>query len=627
MKNPLVSAATIVASIIFFFVTSYEGFNCYGTESAGKWGTDEYEKAQKRKRDKSILEGKIQAISECPKPQDIDYPNCNLTITVTLNDSSRSTIILVVPCIRASKKIISPEIKKDSLIAFKLIEKDSLTEQEKSIQISDDNPNFDLDYCYADNLEAIPFFSKISVYHKKAMDEIVYDTKLPLTEKDLITRSEYMKKELERVGKIVSSYSVDDGNEFYNRFLKLTAKMGTGKGPFVEIIRDNGLKKIFPVEVNVSPKRFLNAAFLDPDGRTYHNACMIASVNEYLKKRGILLIVVPYPQHFEAFADKFGLSKKLSTYNINKYRYIQYLLQMGVEVLDLEPIFERELKSNRYFHLLLEKNLHQTEMGSYYMAQSLYSHVSKYEFCKNLQQNDYSTQVGFAKYNKQYYEENIKDLERVFLKSFSNPINKKSPFVVVGDSFSTASYIQYYIANAFKTKINVINATSSFTVTPRLIQMRSREISEKTKVLFLINSSYALGDGKIKPFINDEVVIYPNDTIFPNKIFHSVGKDLEKKITIEFDLDISSIVVKSNKYKLFFYISSTKRQCYQLKINSFPVRQVATEHSGHGVIEYPLPEITTPLHVELSTIPEGGYPICIGQNLTLTIDKILLVEE
>ena len=584
-------------------------------------------KAQNRKKDKSILEAKVICISECPDPLEIDYPDCNLTLTVALNDANNTNIVLIVPCIRKSKTVIPSGIKKDSLVAFRVLDDTKISEDEKSIQVSDDNPDYDLDYCYADKIEPISYFSKISIYKKKDANTILYDTNLALTSKDKETRKRYIEKELKRVNTIISNYSTEDATVFYNKYLEFTKDLGEENHPYAEIQYEDGSKKIFPIEVGLwSPQQLLDRSFSYNKERLAHNAQIIASVNEFFKERGIILIVVPVPQHFEAFAHIFNFSKDLSTYNINRVYYMKCLLELGVEVLDMEPLIESHLSEPFHFYDTIRKDLHLSHMGAFYLANLIHDHLSTYEFYDHLRKNDYFIETSKYFFKVQYYGEEFKSMESITITKDADPVNKDSPFLLVGDSFSIAGAIQHHLANAFHTKINVINATSSYLFTTRMLQQRSQEISQNTKVCILVNTSKDICN-EFVPFLDSGTVLFPNDTFFQNQTFHLVGKDLQERLSVEFDLDLSNITVEGNNYQLVFYLSSTDKQIYELKINSSKTWKATSGHTGHGRIIFPLSDTKTPLHIEISTIPSDGFPICNNQKLTLNIDKILLIEK
>ncbi len=587
----------------------------------------DYIKSLERKKDVNILEGKIVAMSECPDPASIDYPDCNLVLTVSLNNIAHTKINLIVPCIRDSKIIIRPDIKPDSLIAFKLADEDSLPEGDKGIQISDDDPNFDLDYCYVEQIETIAVYSKISNYTGQQADEIKYDSKLALTDKDVQTRKEFIDSELVRINKIISDYSEEDAKVFYDRFIELTSDMGEKNHPYAEITCEDDFKKILPLEVNVPPKDFINHAFTVKSNTLYHNATVIASINRYLKERGILLIVIPFPQHFESYANRFNLSKQLSTYNICRVRYIKFLLEMDVEVLDIEPLIEKDLYSHFYIYQVLKKDLHPTEMGAYLLSQRIADHLNSYEFFQSVRKNNYSLKTEKAYDTAKYYEHEIKGVETLVPDKKTNPISKESPILLVGDSFSMSGEIQYFLANSLQTKINVINETSSYPKTARLLQMRKQEISSNTKVCLLLNTSYELYR-ECLPLLKNEIILFPNASLFPDQDLHFEKKDQKNELVCEFDLDISSLVVNNNRYTLYFYLSSEISYQYEIQINSSEVKTMRSHRTDSGFecdIEYPLDVSQHPLHVTITT----RHVVDARNNLPLVLNvkKIVLTEE
>ena len=295
-----------------------------------------------------------------------------------------------------------------------------------------------------------------------------------------------------------------------------------------------------------------------------------------------------------------------------------------VEVLDIEPMIEKELASPFHFYFLLTKDLHPTNIGAYYLSQYIYDHLNIYDYPKTLEKNNYRNEPVRFKTKTVYYGEEFKEMDDLVLASNEDPISKDSPFLLVGDSFSMANILKYCLATQFKTKINMISATSSYHITARMLQMRTRDISPETKFCFLVDSSFELYHTFL-PMVNTNITVFPDETRFPGRKFEKAGKDPQEEPSFEFDLDLSDLSLKSKKYKLFFSVSSTIAQSYSLVINSNNPVVISSHSSGHGVIEYPLSDISMPLHVVLSTKREAGFPT--DQILTLSIDKIFLVEE
>lgn len=575
---------------------------------------------QKRKNDGSVLEGQIINISQCPNPNTIDYPDCDLSATVCLNDIENTEIVLVIPCIRDSKKILSDTIQKGIYISFRIKSEDSLSEKEKSIQIVDDIMNYDLDYCYSDQILEIMNFTKITRYKKRSFKEIIYDKRLVLTKKDLVVRENYIKKELNRLNEIMANYSPDDANEFCKNFLEYTKDIGN-KHLYIEYEYDDGSKKIFPIEVSyISPKQMIDSTLNNDDELIAHNANVIYSIDNYLKERGITLLVVPVPMFFESYANRFGLSKDLSTYNINRVKFMQKLLSLGVEVLDVEPLIEKYTLSPFYFFSLIEKDAHPSDMGAYYIAQEIYDHLSQYDYLETLIKNDYSLTLKDVKRKVTYDNKTFREMNSIAFTGGS-PIDKSSPFLLVGDSFTTHHHFQYYLSYFLRSKINPITRSSSFPTTAPLLQMRGSEISENTKVCILVNNSYHLSI-KFTPFIDDKgIQIYPNDDL-NNLDLYVTYEDLVKN-GFSFDLNLPDTIKQPEDYKLLFYIASNESNLsYTIEINSSQSQKLQGKFS---ILEYPLTAASTRLHVHCSATSDDN--IVNSSSASLQISKIVLIKE
>ena len=573
---------------------------------------------EKRKKDKTILEGQIVMISQCPDPDSIDYPDCNLSATVVLNDINHTEICLIIPCIRNSQKIISDTIQTNSLVAFKLIDEDSLLENEKSIQLADDNLNFELDYWYSDQVRTITQYSKTTRYRKKETKEIVYDNKLALTDKDVTTRKEYMDKETERLNDIISNFSAEDANVFCNNYSEYTKDI-VKKHPYAAIEYGDGQKKIFPLYVRFSTESILNCSLSNDQSLITHNAQVIASINQFFKERGILLLVVTVPLPYESYAHLLGLSKRLSTYNINRISFMQQLLMLGVETLDLEPMIEENIMSPFHYFNILKHDLHPSEIGAYYFAQYIYNHLNRYEYFHTLIKNDYSIKADYIKEEVQYYGEHFSEMNSMSITDRTTSINKESPFLLVGDSFSEAGHFQYYLAHFLNTRVNVIRKSGSFPITAQLLQMRSSDISSNTKVCILFNSAQSLGQ-RFKPlFFTGFHQIYPSGSS-PDVDLYMKSKDLLKE-TCSFDLVLPDTVDPQKQYRLLLYTYSNDNSVsYKIKVDTCQPQEFKGKESS---IEFKLLELPDHLHISCSASSEKP----IKDNVIMEITKIYLIEQ
>ena len=503
--------------------------------------------------DKTVLEGEIVAISQCPDPETIDYPDCNLTATVQINDVSKTKISLVIPCIRNSRIIISDTMKEKSLIAFSLRDERTLSEEEEGIQLVDDNQDFELDQYYCDYLRQIDKYCKLSRYVMKSIEIIQYDPTIVLTDEDQKRKEKHIKNEIERLDKIISSFSMDDAKVFSDNYSEFIKDVET-KQPYVEIEYTDGSKKIFPFDLAFPPKAFPSLALSNNLEKMKHNAKVTASIAKYLQERGISLLVVIVPHPYEAYIDRLHLSNKLSTYNINRVLYMKQLLQFGIDVLDIEPMIEDNLMSPFHYSLLFKRDFHPSEMGAYYYSQYIFDHLYQYDGVKNLIKNDYSAEIKHDKESILYHGEYFKDMDTISISEDSIPINKQSPLLFVGDSFTYTSHIRNYLAFFFKTKINPISRGGSLTTTAQLIQSRSSEISPNTKMCILFNTSCHLG-GRFNDLVDEGIQIYPNSALNNTDNLYFYSKEMLNEL-YSFEINLPGRLVPQKEYIICVYTNT-----------------------------------------------------------------------
>ena len=99
------------------------------------------------------------------------------------------------------------------------------------------------------------------------------------------------------------------------------------------------------------------------------------------------------------------------------------LLLLGVETLDVEPMIEENLESPFHFYQLFKKDHHLSEMGAYYIAQSIYNHLNGYDYFKTLIKNDYSVELKFEKERILYHGEQFKDMDTISIRKNIAPTN------------------------------------------------------------------------------------------------------------------------------------------------------------------------------------------------------------
>ena len=419
-----------------------------------------------------------------------------------------------------------------------------------------------------------------------------------MTDKDKETRKEYINKELKRLNGIIADYSTEDAKIFSDTFSEFTKDMDITH-PYAEIQYEDGSKKIFPVEVTVTTEQYLKWALSNDTNLMIHNAKVIASIN------------------------RLCLSPELSTYNINRILFMRELLSSGVEVLDIEPMIEKNIMSYFHYYRILKKDVHLSEIGAYYLAQYIYDHLKRYEYLETLIKNDYSIKLKPVKEKTVYYGEQFRDMDSMLIEDNLSPVNKQSPFLIAGDSFSINSHIQNYIAYFFKTKIYGINRSSSFAATAWLLQTRSSEISPNTKVCILIDFSRHLGY-KFVDLLQEGTQIYPSESLKNTNVVHMDCKDLsEKSCSCKYNLPD---YITAGKYKLVVYTKTNNiKISFNIWIDSQQKKQLIVDSHGYSCTELQLPSGSTDLHLNFSATLEDVS--LAKEESFLQVTRIVLVEE
>ena len=520
--------------------------------------------------------------------------------------------------------------KKDALIKFRVLDETNVSEEEKSIQIADDISNFDLDLFYVDFTVSIQSFSGKTKYVKKECDKKVFNSQLILSENDIQTRNEFMKEELIRLNTIIDNYSKNDADVFKNNLLEFSKGIGKDNFPYVEIGDNEDPKKVYPLDANVKPSHYLSSALSFSKERMFANAAVIASIKDFFREKGILLIVIPIPQSVEAFISRFGLSNPLSTYNIDRVFFMKYLLEMDVETLDIEPYIENNISEPFYYHNHPENNVHFTSAGDYFLANHIFDHVKRYDYSNQLCKDNFDCEVKWYQYKVVYNNKSFKEMNNTKIISEDKPTSNHSTILLIGDSF-TMGTLRNSLACAFSTPISVISATSASTIMPRILQMREKEIPQETKVCFYVFYTSYLNN-YFAPFISKESIqIYPSESnLFSFPSFDVEGKDLQEELSIDFSIDLSSYSSDAQTYTLFFYLSSTSQQNFIVSVNSTFKGEEGTRGSGHGVVAVRLTKeaLQQPLSINVKTIPyTTGAPLNQNKNLLLKIDKILFSHD
>lgn len=267
---------------------------------------------------------------------------------------------------------------------------------------------------------------------------------------------------------------------------------------------------------------------------------------------------------------------------------MEKLLDDKIEIIDLEPMISADRAGEYYFYETLRDDAHMTNYGYKKMAECIAEHMNQYDYFKNLSLGDYSVEYEIKRYNTVYrgveYLPHI-DLTISAADRKKDPLFKDSPYVVIGDSF-TKDFLRPALANAFKSRLNVISNTAAGPRMAKIIQVRQNNFSHNMKVCFFIFGASCINGNQWEDFYSN----LPGVHLAPNEVLNNImilddNKDKIKvaskaikitesdgvhKIAYTFSLNVKKYLSDSKRYKIHFhlktsgavqYVLSQKSQC------------------------------------------------------------------
>ena len=291
-------------------------------------------------------EGRVTAVSKLPDPKQIDYPDCNYSVTFELfagdDISLTERFVVVVPGIRKQQRTAWAAVRKGEKYRLTLVDENELQDSEKSIQIVDDNGDFDLPYFYLKAVKKIAVFSLSGTLPKQISATDV--KKLQEFPEDEEARRKFIADELERVGTVIARY---DSKRIEEAVSLLSTQ--NKDNPLALLYTVDGQKKLTLLWEDA---KYLRSVFT-PSSREIGDSVVasICSIRDFFARRGTRLIVVPLPEHAEAVLDQFLPAEFTGAgINLNRMTLIKRLLEDGIETVDVLPEHQKVLHTNAYWY-------------------------------------------------------------------------------------------------------------------------------------------------------------------------------------------------------------------------------------------------------------------------------------
>ncbi|MEM6720654.1 MAG: hypothetical protein AAF611_15100 [Bacteroidota bacterium] len=390
-----------------------------------------------QKKSDLILEGEIEFVSKLPKPNEIDYPDCNYSAIIKIFSDKKDTRISVVFKGIVNKKTVpTAGFKVGDKLKLTLLPFDKTNAEVRQTQLVDQIDDFDMEVYYA--LKA----KKIQKFSQKADATLIATTKekvasiqtLPKNREAVRARKQKIKSEIKRIEKLLASHGgtweqwekdIQEFKEEYTKANKAEDAMWIGNSYFSA-----------------------GNAYARKNEGNFVEA--MTGFQKYLDQFGIDLIVIRVPFKGEVVGDLF--SDKLTDHVVNPYamKVTLDLLKNDVEVHDILPkLIEERMNYPLLFWYNDFEETHPGESASWIIAKEIKDILKRYpeyETSPKINTNLKDT-VGirngksyrWPKGNKAFPNnkmipfKTVKDsLDQVVAMNYDK---NESPFLFVGNSF------------------------------------------------------------------------------------------------------------------------------------------------------------------------------------------------
>ncbi|PTX62932.1 hypothetical protein C8N46_102333 [Kordia periserrulae] len=322
--------------------------------------------AQTSSKDKLAVEGEVVFVSKLPKPNEIDYPNCNYSAIVKLNSKDENTRVNVIfQGIVNKQKVATANFKIGDKLKLNLLPFNKTKAEVRQTQLVDEVDDFDMKVYYALEAKKIKQFSskKTTATITTTKEKVAAISTLEKDRKAVRIRKKKIKSEIQRIEKLLQAHG--------NSWEQWEKDIQDFKAEYAKATEAKASKWI--------GNSFFSAgnAYAEQNEGNFVEA--MTRFNTYLKQYNIDLIVIRIPFKGEVAGDFF--SDKLSDGIVNPYamKVTLDLLKNGIEVHDILPklIEEREKHPLLFWYNDFEET-HPAEATSWIVAKELKEILARY---------------------------------------------------------------------------------------------------------------------------------------------------------------------------------------------------------------------------------------------------------
>lgn len=393
----------------------------------------------------SIVVGTVEDCSSLPNPVKNDYPDCDFIAVfhvkkIISGEPVPEKILVVVPGFENRKLFLPQNVKSGANLRIKLVTVDSLSENRRSRQRSDDimDPLLEEFFvCATDSVEPaelegkspVPFAkentAKIETPHEVAVDKEAQTQRKKSMEADLALISEKLKRR-DAAGLPRLTYSA--------KMIEMAAQKES-------FWIDNRLILALTPQPEYFDRKEINQSLLGA----------LRMLNKECQSRGVDLIVLFVPEAEELYAP-YCVEPGSNTDDIFSYdrlALMQQALLQDIEVIDLLDAFRQNAHKYPQLTMITSKDGHWDSGALKITAEQVKERLQRYSFCQKSTQNfDWGESMQPDREQKQWpsgsslYQGIV---QRPFVTSKGKPYglatSEKAPILLLGDSFANAPYV------------------------------------------------------------------------------------------------------------------------------------------------------------------------------------------
>ena len=484
----------------YLFLAIFYAFLCMNGTSVQAESTDQNVNI-------ANIEGLVLAVSKLADPKKSDYPDCYYIVefevkNIVSGQISTKIINLAVPGF-INYKLSPYQLKAGNKIKCSVIHADAATQKERSTQTCDDFNTFDRDTYFLRSAKLIHEWSALPLPQFTCREKYVsvWDKPFnpPQSATSIAARAETIRKDLKNIKNKAACKT--DCDWFLKEWNKKSAELPMFNPYYYWFQKGNG---VFALPKDI--KYYLN---YDVNQQIMTGIDSFISLNKYLRKQNIDLILVLYPDCFSValrafFDDVPNMPIKPSE------KITRLLLENDVEVIDLAPHLEPVLLQSEFLFYYYHLNQHPGWDTQDIAGRLTADRLKRYNINPSLKSDFFAEKRVLARSEKYVYPANLpigghspgKPIMTyaTFYNNLPTPVNADSQVLLWGNSFLDWPKNQAFMTAVAKYHLNFCDrrhGAGCFTSMIRDLLLSPQQYIKGKKVMVIPVSVFMFRDYKI----------------------------------------------------------------------------------------------------------------------------------